>query len=148
MQQRLRQAIGEILVVCVVRHVDERQHRHRRVIDVFHQLPRAEQTDEHNDQRDAGERHIVDQPVPLHSHAGIVGNVLVALDAVWRQLKEPRQHDRGEKAQHEDVNDRRLRPPRRAELRQDRRQYLGEQPAHDEVGGSDTKDIAAPEFGG
>ncbi len=106
----------------------------------------AEQTDENDQDNNAGDRDVVELATELVRSGPVALHVLFTLDALGRQFENPRENDSRDEAERENQNYRPRRPFRRPERRQDGRQHLGQQPAHDEVGRSDTKYVTTSEF--
>ncbi len=154
MQQGLGQPVREVLVVLVVRHVDERQDCDRGCADrrlgdvgVFARLPRAEQADEDDEHDDADDRDVIEHLArPRLDPLGIAEFVL-ALDALRGHLVKPGKDDGRDEAECEDQDYGPRRPRWRAEFGKYGRQHFCQEPAHHEVGCCDAKHVAAPEFG-
>ncbi len=152
-QQRFGQAVGEVLVVVVARHVDERQNGNRSAADFgafglrfVDGRPPAQDPEGHDQDRDHGDHDIIEAPVPA-ARPRALGDLRITFDALWRHFEKPgEQHDRYE-AERKDEDHRAGRPRGRAEFRQDRRQDLRQQPADDEIGERHPEDVAATEFG-
>ena len=153
-QERLSQAVGEILVVLVAGHIDERQHGDRchignrcRLLHLHWIGAKARPGNKSNSGDDGRYGDVIKLACRMRCDRPVRRDVFFFLQAFGRQLIDPGEDDGRHETQRDDGNDDFRNPLGRAENRHQGSDDLGQQPADHQVGGCNPEHVAASKLG-